>query len=204
MTECPLRRSRCRLALFAALTLVASGPAVAGSTDPWVIDPAASKLGFETKQMGVPVKGAFGRFGGTIVLDPANLAAAKIDISIEVSTAATGTKDVDEAMTGPDLLAAKKFPTARFVAEKVTAEGEGKYRAEGKLTIRDMSRDLALPFTLAIADDPAKSGQLRATARGRVDIKRLDYGVGQGDWKATDAVPNEVAVILEVMATRAK
>jgi polyisoprenoid-binding protein YceI len=154
--------------------------------------------------MGVPVKGAFGKFGGTIVLDPANLGTAKIDITIEIATAATGTKDIDEAMTGPDLLAARKFPTGRFVADKVTADGEGKYRADGKLTIREASRDLTLPFTLAIADDPAKPGHLRATARGRVEIKRLDYGVGQGDWKATDAVPNEVAVTLEVVATRAK
>jgi len=192
---------RCCLAL---LGLALAGPAVAGPADPWTIDDAASKLAFEAKQMGVPVKGNFAKFSGTIVLDPANLAAAKIDITVEVGSGSTGTKDIDEAMTGPDLLAAKKFPAARFVADKVVSDGEGKYRADGKLTIRDMSNDLALPFTLAIADDTAKADQLRATARGRVDIKRLDYGVGQGDWKATDAVPNDVAVILEIVATRAK
>lgn len=193
-----------RICCLAVLGLALAGPAVAGPADPWTIDAAASKLGFETKQMGVPVKGSFGKFSGTIVLDPANLSAARIDITVEVGTGATGTKDIDEAMTGPDLLAAKKFPAARFVADKVVSDGEGKYRADGKLTIRDMSKDLALPFTLAIADDAAKADQLRATARGRVDIKRLDYGVGQGDWKATDAVPNDVAVILEIVATRTK
>jgi polyisoprenoid-binding protein YceI len=196
--------SRFRIVLLAALGLAGAGPAAAGPADPWVIDGANSKLAFETRQMGVPVKGTFGKFGGTIVLDPANLAGAKVDITVEVGSGATGTKDVDEAMTGPDLLAARKFPAARFVADKVSADGEGKYRAEGKLTIRDVSKDIALPFTLAIADDPAKAGQLRATAKGRIDIRRLDYGVGQGDWKATDAVPNEVAIILEVVATRAK
>lgn len=196
--------SRCRVVLLACVGLALAAPAYAGPTDPWKIDPAASKLMFETRQMGVPVKGTFGKFDGTIVLDPVNLAAARIDITIDVVSGTTGTKDIDEAMSGPDLLAAKKFPTARFVADKITTDGEGKYRADGKLTIREVSRDLTLPFTLAIADDPAKPGQLRATARGRVDIKRLDYGVGQGDWKATDAVPNEVAVTLEVVATRAK
>ncbi len=195
-----IARSSC----LALLGLALAGPAVAGPADPWTIDAAASKLGFETKQMGVPVKGSFGKFSGTIVLDPADLAGAKIDITIEIGTGTTGTKDIDEAMTGPDLLAAKKFPAARFVADKVVSDGDGKYRADGKLTIRDASKDLTLPFTLAIADDTAKPGQVRATARGRVDIKRLDYGVGQGDWKATDAVPNDVAVILEVVATRAK
>lgn len=194
--------SPCRLALLFAFGLAT--PAAAGPADPWAIDPAASKLGFETRQMGAPVKGVFGKFGGTIVLDPANLAAARIDITVEVGTGATGTKDIDETMTGADLLAARKFPTARFVADKVTAEAEGKYRADGKLTLRDTTKDLALPFTLTIADDPARPGQLRATARGRVELKRLEYGVGQGDWKATDAVPNEVSVTLDIVATRAK
>lgn len=194
---------RC-LALFALSGVFAAGPTMAGPGDPWAIDPAASKLGFETKQMGVPVKGSFGKFSGTIVLDPADLAAARIDITVEVASGATGTKDIDTAMTGPDLLAAQKFPVARFVADKIVAEADGKYRADGKLTIRDASRDLALPFTLAIADDPAQPGRLRAVARGRFEIKRLDFGVGQGDWKATDAVPNDVAVTLEVVATRSK
>ena len=201
MTESFVIVKRCSLAL---LGLALASPVAAGPADPWAIDAAASKLGFETKQMGVPVKGSFGKFSGTIVLDPANPAAARIDITIEVGTGTTGTKDIDAAMTGPDLLAATKFPAARFVADKVVSEGDGKYRADGKLTIRDVSKDLTLPFTLAIADDPAKPDQVRATARGRVDIKRLDYGVGQGDWKATDAVPNDVAVILEVVASRAR
>jgi len=29
---------------------------------------------------------------------------------------------------------------------------------------------------------------------GKTSLKRLDFGVGQGDWKATDQVGNEVAV----------
>lgn len=195
----PLRR---QLVLLATVALIAAGPAMAGPADPWTIDTAASKLTFETKQMGVPVKGTFGKFGGTIVLDPADTAGARIDIAIDVGSGATGTKDMDEAMTGPDLLAAKKFPTARFVADKVTSEGDGKFRADGKLTIRDVSKDISLPFTLSIADDTSQPGQLRATARGRIDIKRLDFGVGRGDWKATDAVPDGVAIMVDVVAIR--
>ncbi|TXL82198.1 hypothetical protein FHP25_00400 [Vineibacter terrae] len=188
----------------ALLGLLAASPVLAGPADPWAVDAEASRLTFETKQMGVPVKGRFGKFSGSIVLDPSDLANARIDITVAIPSGATGTKDIDEAMLGEDLLAARAFPAARFVADKVISEGEGKYRADGKLTIRDLSKDLALPFTLAIADDPTTPGQLRATARGRVDIRRLDYGVGQRDWKATDAVPNEVAVVLEIIATRAK
>jgi hypothetical protein len=45
---------------------------------------------------------------------------------------------------------------------------------------------------------------LRATARGRIVLKRLDYGVGQNEWAATAQVANEVTVDLNVVAGRAR
>ena len=61
-----------------------------------------------------------------------------------------------------------------------------------------------LPFTLAIADDPAQPGRLRATARGRLTLKRLDFGVGQNEWAGTGQVANEVTVDLAVVAGRSR
>jgi polyisoprenoid-binding protein YceI len=98
----------------------------------------------------------------------------------------------------------QKFPEARFVSSSITAKGGDRYEALGKLTIRDVTRDTVLPFTLAIVDDPAQPGRLRATARGRLPLKRLDYGVGQNEWAGTGQVANEVTVDLNVVAARAR
>lgn len=186
-----------------ALLLLAP-PAIAGPQDAWTIDPRASSLTFTASQVGAFVNGRFPTWTGEIVLDPAALAAARIDIKIETPPVATNNHDVDSLLKGPNFLDVPKFPVARFVSTSVVAKGGERYEAQGKLTIRDVTRDAVLPFTLVIADDPAQPGRLRATARGRLNLKRLDFGVGQNEWAGTGQVANEVTVDLTVVAGRSR
>ena len=187
-----------------ALLLVAS-PAIAGPQDAWTIDPRASSLAFTATQVGAFVIGRFPTWAGEIVLDPGALAAARIDIRIETPPVTTNNHDVDSLLKGANFLDVQKFPAARFVSTAITAKGGERYEAQGKLTIRDVTRDAVLPFTLAIADDPAQPGRLlRATARGRLNLKRLDFGVGQNEWAGTGQVANEVTVDLNVVAGRSR
>jgi polyisoprenoid-binding protein YceI len=178
-------------------------PSLAGPQDVWTIDPQASSLTFNVAQLGSIVSGRFPNWTGEIVLDPDSPAAAHIDIRIEMRQATTNNRDVDTLMRGPNFFDVGKFPEARFVATSISGSGDS-YEARGKLTIRNVTRDAALPFTLAITDDSAKPGQLLASASGRIIIKRLDYGIGQNEWAATGQVANEVTVDLNIVAGRAK
>ena len=179
-------------------------PALAGPQDAWTIDPRASSLTFTASQIGSLVNGRFPAWTGEIVLDPTALAAARIDIRIATPPVTTNNHDVDSLLKGSSFLDVQKFPEARFVATSIVAKGGERYEALGKLTIRDATRDTVLPFTLAITDDPAQPGRLRATARGRLLLKRLDFGVGQNEWAGTGQVANEVTVDLNVVAGRSK
>ena len=151
--------------ILAALLL--ASPAVAGPQDAWTVDPRASSLTFTASQVGAFVNGRFPGWTGEIVLDPAALATARIDIKIDMPPVTTNNRDVDSLLKGSNFLDVQKFPTARFVSTAVTAKGGDRYEAQGKLTIRDVTRDTVLPFTLAITDDPAQPGRLRATATTR-------------------------------------
>jgi polyisoprenoid-binding protein YceI len=186
--------------LLVALLIVR--PAFAGPGDPWAVDARTSTLTFTVTQVGSIVSGRFPTWTGEIMLDPAALAAARIDIKIDTRAVTANNTDVDSLLKGPNFLAVQKFPEARFVATSVTAKGGDRYEAQGKLTIRDVTRDAVLPFTLSIADDPSRPGTLRASAKGRIVLKRLDYGVGQNEWAATGQVANEVTVDLNVTASR--
>ncbi|GEP54106.1 YceI family protein [Reyranella soli] len=192
---------RCWFALACLILLPL--PSLAGPQDAWTVDPKASSLSFSVAQVGSIVSGRFPTWTGEIVLDPASLASARIDIKIDTRPASTNNRDVDSLMKGPNFLDVQKFPEARFVATSISGSGD-RYEARGKLTIRDVTRDAILPFTLAITDDPAQPGRVRATARGRIILKRLDYGVGQNEWAATGQVANEVTVDLNVVAGRSK
>jgi len=191
-----------RLLIVAALLL--ARPALAAPQDVWTIDPRTSSLAFTATQVGAFVNGRFATWTGEIVLDPAALAVARIDIRIQMPAVTASNVDVDSLLKGPNFLDVKKFPEARFVATSIVASGGDRYEARGKLTIRDITRDVVLPFTLAIADDPARPGSLRGTARGKLLIKRLDYGVGQNEWAGTGQVANDVTIDLNVVASRPK
>jgi polyisoprenoid-binding protein YceI len=189
---------------LALLCLVVSPlPSLAGPQDVWTIDARASSITFSVSQVGSIVSGRFPAWTGEIVLDPSSPATARIDIRIDARAVSANNRDVDWLMKGPNFLDVQKFPEARFVSTSISGGGD-RYQARGKLTIRDITRDVVLPFTLAIADDPAQPGRIRGSARGRLAIKRLDYGVGQNEWAATGQVADEVTVDLVVVAGRAR
>lgn len=186
--------------LLAALLM--ARPALAGPQDPWTVDTRSPSLAFSVTQVGSIVSGRFPTWTGEIVLDPSALASARIDVKIDTRTVTANNTDVDSLLKGPNFLSVQKFPEARFVATSIASKGGDRYEAQGKLTIRDVTRDAVLPFTLAIADDPSKPGALRASVKGRIVLKRLDYGVGQNEWASTGQIANEVTVDLNITASR--
>ena len=185
----------CLLALGLAWALSISLAALAAPGDPWTIDPTRSRIAFSVEQVGKLTSGRIATWSGTIVLDPQNLAAARIDIRMDMRSASTGAKDVDDMMLGRDFLDAARQAEARFTSTAISHRGGDAYEARGKLTIREVTRDVALPFTLRIQD-----GQ--ATASGRLTIKRLDYGIGRNEWAGTNYVADQVVIDITVVASR--
>jgi len=159
------------------------------------IDPAKSRIAFSAEQVGKIASGRIGQWTGTIVFDPQNPGQARIDIRMDMRTASTGAKDVDDMMLGPNFLDAQRQPEARFTSTSVVARGGDSYEARGKLTLRDVTRDVVLPFTLRLQGN-------QATARGTLQIKRLDYGVGRNEWASTNYVADAVSIEVSVVAAR--
>lgn len=182
--------------------LLLARPAIAGPQDAWSIDSRTSTLTFTVTQIGSVVSGRFPTWAGEIALDPATLASARIEIRIDARAVVANNRDVDSLLKGPNFLDVQKFPEARFVSSAVVAKGGNRYEANGKLTIRDVTRDTTLSFTLDLTEDAARPGNLRAVARGRIVVKRLEFGVGQNEWANTGQIANEVTVDIAVMASR--
>lgn len=165
----------------------------------YVLDPAKSTLEFSFSQAGAQNKGRFKRFVTTFDFAPDNLAASRLEVTIEVATLDTGDQERDDTLRDTDLFAAKKFPQAHFSAAQIVKTAAG-YEAVGKLTIRDATHDIHVPFTFRSANE---QGTAVGYMSGKTTVKRLDYGIGQGDWKATDQVGNEVGVSFALRLTAA-
>lgn len=180
---------------WAAGLLAVAGAAQAATA--WKSDAAASRLEFVATQAGGEFDGRFARFDTEVVLDPAEPKASRLRVQIETASAETGDDQRDEALRGPDFLAAGRWPLATFTADRVVPRGPDRFEALGTLTIRGVAKEVRLPFVFSVQADAA-----RAEMTGGTTIRRLDFGVGQGEWLDTEWVGDEVHVRFRLILHR--
>ena len=160
----------------------------------WTVDKKTSRIEFTGTQTGKSFTGSFSSFDITITFDPDNLESSRIKATIDTASARTGDKQRDDALPTKDWFSAESFPAAVFESSDIRAAGAG-YEAKGVLTLRGVSRDLTLPFSLDISGD-------RAVADGSVSLIRSDFGVGQGEFATGEWVGLDVKVAIHVEADR--
>jgi polyisoprenoid-binding protein YceI len=151
------------------------------------VQPAGSEIAFTSKQMGVPVDGKFRTFDAQVSFDPKKPETAKIGFTIDLASVSFGAAETEAEVAKADWFDTKKFPQANFQSTAVKPVGAGKFEVAGKLTIKGASQPVTVPVTLAQAG-------AATTASGSFVIKRLDFKIGDGDWKDTSMVANDVQV----------
>jgi cytochrome b561 len=176
--------------LIIALTAACLVAAPAFASD-WRLDREASTVEFETTVFGGATRGVFEDFDASITLDPQDLSNARIDAVVRTASGSMGNSDYQSALIGGQGLDPDDHPEARFVSEDIRTV-DGGYEAHGTLTIKDVSIDLVLPFTLVIDGD-------RAVADGAFTVDRETFGVGGSGW---GDVGSEVEVIVHIEADR--
>lgn len=182
------RRQACIAALAAILLAPVVAPAHAATA--WAVDPAQGRLTFHPTLAGGEFEGRFERFEATIRFDPADLAHSSLLVVVDLLAARTGEPERDTALQGQDFFLTSRWPQARFASTAIKALGGNKYEATGKLTLRDATRDVRLELRF---DPPAAVGGF-AKLTGSTTVKRLDFGVGQGDWRGTEWLADDVRV----------
>lgn len=156
--------------------------------------PAGSEIAFTSKQMGVPVDGKFRKFDAKVAFDPKKPEAANIAFTIDLASVSLGAAETEAEVVKPDWFDTRKFPQATFQSSGVKAAGAGKYEVAGKLTIKGATQNVVVPVALAQAGGTT-------TASGSFVIKRLDFRIGDGDWKDTSMVANDVQVRFKLALT---
>ena len=192
MTESKLGLRLTALAT-AFLSMTAFADAPAGGAH-FASDPAKSTLQFTFVQAGATNTGKFAKFPVTLDAAADGSAASKLAVTVDMTTMDSGDKDRDDTLRGPDLFSVAKFPQAQFIATQITKTATG-FDALGKLTLRGVTRDQHVLFTLRVANE---QGHAVSYLTGKTLVHRLDFGVGQGDWKSTEWVGNDVVVSYNV------
>jgi polyisoprenoid-binding protein YceI len=172
--------------IIAATLFFGVGHVFAASID------ASSSVGAQFKQLGVPVIGQFKKFSGQVELDMKQLTAAKASIDIDVSSFDLGDAAYNQEVAKKEWFDAKTFPKATFQLSSVTQTAPNKYQATGSLTIKNKSAVINFPVDI-------KQDGKRQTIEGQVPIKRLQFSIGEGEWKDTSVVADEVLIKFKIV-----
>ncbi|MFH5821766.1 YceI family protein [Georgenia sp. AZ-5] len=173
-------------------------------TGDWVFDPAHTRIGFSARHaMVTKVRGAFNDIDGRIHVDAAGPASSSVQVRIKAASVDTRNAQRDEHLRGADFFDAERFPEIVFTSTAVDEVEENTYMVVGDLTIRDVTRQVAIPIEmLGVERDP--SGNLRAGFEGTRRINRRDYGL---EWNmALDAggvlVSEKITLEFEISAVK--
>jgi polyisoprenoid-binding protein YceI len=98
----------------------------------WVVDHTQSRLGFTAQWSGSPFSGQFRKWDAKIEFDPADIARARADITIDMTSAFSGEADIDENLPGVQGFHAARFPDLRFVTRAFRAMGGKPVRSGGR------------------------------------------------------------------------
>jgi polyisoprenoid-binding protein YceI len=199
------------LAAVAAVALVAPvlaqtpAPAAQPPAGPntWTIDTAHSAAGFSVKHLLVStVRGTLGPIKGTIDYDGKSLDSLKVDVTIDVTGINTGTEGRDKDLKSPNFFDVAQFPTATFKSKRAVADGAGKFKLTGDLTMHGVTKELTLNVEGPSA--PLKQGaNLRVGALATATINRRDWGLQYSRMvEATPAVSDEVHITIDLEATK--
>ncbi|GGZ48276.1 polyisoprenoid-binding protein [Streptomyces inusitatus] len=152
-------------------------PALAALSGDYTIDPAHSSIGFTVRHaMVTNVRGSFGEHEGTLKLNGADPAASAAAIDVKIESIDTGIADRDGHLRASDFFDVERFPLMTFRSTAAEQLGGDKYRVTGDLTIKDVTRPLAidLEFNGAATD---VYGNERVGFEGSAEILRSAWGL---------------------------
>ena len=168
------------------LALPASAIAHAAAPGPvYTLIGAHNTLTYTFTQAGAANHGRFKKF--TVRFDPG---AKTLTVRIDMRSFDTGDAQRNSILGGRDFFDVVRYPQARFTATRLQRTSSG-YLATGPLTLRGVTRTVSVPFTWRIVET---GGRRVGLLEGSTVLERLDFGVGRGEWRATEWLGNAVTV----------
>lgn len=167
--------------------LLCAGGARAGA---WSGDGHAGALEFTAMQAGARFTGRFAEFRVDLDFDAAAPAKGRLHVMIATASADTRDADRDGILKSQDFFWTERHREATYHAEGFERDGKG-WRAHGALTMRGVTQPVPVRFEVS----PEKG---RLAMKGTAQLRRLAFGVGQGDWAATEWIGDEVDIAIEI------
>ena len=163
-----------RVLVLLAVTLIAMG---SFAQDQLKIDPAHSSLNFNIGHSGISiVNGKFIDYIGDLTIEGEAFETAKVNFVIDVASINTNVEMRDNHLRSADFFEVETYPKMTFESTKVLATGKPDcYLLHGKLTIKDVTRDVIFDVHFGGAVKSDKDEKIGVEAKTK--INRFDYNI---------------------------
>lgn len=138
-----------------------------------------SNITFTIKNFGLQVEGRFSSLQGLVRFDTADLAHAVIELSVAAATINTGNDSRDAHLKKAEYFNVQAFPQLVFISDKVVKKAAGSYLAQGKMTIKGITK----AATIAFSAKPQKNGYMFS---GKLNLNRRDFNIGGSSMVLSD------------------
>lgn len=187
-------------------TSTTEGTTPAAKSTTWTIDASHTNATFSVRHLMISnVRGEFQKVSGAVTYDPAKPEATKVEASLEVASISTRDANRDTHLKSADFFDAEKFPLITFSSTSLRRGDKGN-ELLGKLTIKDVTRDVVLQLDGPTAEQKDPWGNNRLGASASTKIKRSDYGITWNTALETGGVVvgDEITIHLDVELVQAK
>jgi polyisoprenoid-binding protein YceI len=158
-------------------------------------DPAKSNVSAVFKQMNVPVEARFKKFNAQIDFDNTKPDSSKASVDIDIRSIDLGDAEFNSEAQKKEWFNAAQFPKASFVSTSIKPVGGDKFNVSGKLAIKGKTADVNFPLVVK------KEGATQVF-EGTLPIRRLAFNIGEGEWKDTSTVADEVVIKFRIVAAQ--
>lgn len=146
----------------------------------WQVDKQHTQVEFGVKHMMfTTVKGRFGDFDATIVVDEENPNESSVEVELDAKSIDTAASDRDKHLRSADFLDVENHRKITFRSKRIEGasfEPGEKFKVIGDLTIRGKTKEVELDATFeGRGRDPW--GQEKAAFTAETEIDRHDYGL---------------------------
>ncbi len=166
------------LCLSISLFFLGFKTAIAQNTE-WSV--VTSTVTFKIKNAGFTVDGTFGGLKAKIMFDASKSFSNTIEASVEAKTLNTGSTGRDNHLKKEEYFGVDKHPTILLTASTFAKQPDGSFKGYFKLTVKNTTKDVLIPFTFTEKDGKGKF-------LGKFTIDRRDYGVGESSMILSDNV----------------
>jgi len=150
-------------------------PLAAVDPNAWQIDVGHSDLSFSIRHFVSRVRGGFGQWSGTIIVDTTSLGRGSVDVTIQAATVDTRNGNRDKDLRSPNFFEVEKYPTITFRSTRVEGRAED-LTVTGDLTIRGITKPVVLRGRY-LGNTVDNRGGRRIGFEATTTINRLDYGL---------------------------